>query len=337
MIRRAVSALALVVAILSAFIALTRSPSATFKLPLRSRAMSVSRTVVNKVLSMEQEEGAGALVRRSIGGMKLRNLSPFLMLDHFHVSKGAGFPDHPHRGQATVTYMLEGSSRHEDSAGHKGTIEAGGVQWMVAGRGIIHAEMPVHAEGVPEPRGLQLWVDLPKEYKMVEPSYQELGPTEIPSAYPNGPDGGVQVRIISGESHGVSSPVRSLGGCWYFHIIFKRKGASMFQLIPSGWTAFTYVLKGTLSVNDEAAHDAFHTLVFSSNKNETGVALKAGSDDTELILVAGEPLDQTVVQYGPFVMTTREEVQDTLRDYQFGRNGFEKAHSWKSEIGGLRG
>ncbi|KAI0797680.1 RmlC-like cupin domain-containing protein [Abortiporus biennis] len=297
---------------------------------------SVSRKVVQKVLAVETPEGAGALVRRSIGSMKLRNLTPFLMLDHFHVSKGAGFPDHPHRGQATVTYMLEGSSRHEDSAGHKGTIEAGGVQWMCAGRGIIHAEMPVHEPGMPDPRGMQLWVDLPKQYKMVEPSYQELGPSQIPTAYPEGENGPVRVKVISGKSHGVESPVRPLGGCWFFHVIFDKKGATMFQPIPEGWTAFLYIFKGTVSIGDETIpNETFHTLVLSADKGETGVKLTAGEDDSQFVLVAGEPLDQTVVQYGPFVMTTREEIQKTFIDYQMGQNGFEKAHKWKSEIGGL--
>ncbi|KLO07969.1 hypothetical protein SCHPADRAFT_835900 [Schizopora paradoxa] len=300
-------------------------------------AASVTRNVVKKVLSIEQSEGAGAIVRRSIGSMNLKNLTPFLMLDHFHVSKGAGFPDHPHRGQATVTYMLEGASRHEDSAGHKGTIETGGVQWMCAGKGIIHAEMPVHEAGKPEPRGLQLWVDLPKEYKMVEPSYQELGAEQIPSAYPLGPDGGVQIKVISGKSHGVESPVRPLGGCWYFHVIFNKKDTSIFQDIPSGWTSFIYILKGSVKVGQEQSlpHEAFNTLVLSSSGNETGVSLTATEDNTEFILVAGEPLDQTVFQYGPFVMTNREEIIKTLQDYQTGKNGFEKAHVWKSEIGGL--
>ncbi|KAJ3554884.1 hypothetical protein NM688_g2879 [Phlebia brevispora] len=295
---------------------------------------SISRTVVQKVLSVETPEGAGALVRRSIGSMKLRNLSPFLMLDHFHVSQGAGFPDHPHRGQATVTYMLEGKSQHEDSAGHKGTIEAGGVQWMCAGRGIIHAEMPVHAAGLPDPRGLQLWVDLPKQFKMVEPSYQELEPNEIPTAYPEGPDGPVKIKVISGKSHGIESPVRPLGGCWYFHVIFDKK-ATIFQPIPEGWTAFAYVLKGSVSVGDKAElpHEAFHTLVLSSDPKETGVKLTAGQDKTEFVLIAGEPLDQPVMQYGPFVMTSKEEIIETLQDYRDGRNGFEKAHTWKSIIG----
>lgn len=159
------------------------SNSNTTSRPEEMALTSVSRGVAKKVLAIETPEGAGALVRRSIGSMNLRNLTPFLMLDHFHITKGAvstivvnftpdsyifllqGFPDHPHRGQATVTYMLEGSSRHEDSAGHKGTIEAGGVQWMTAGRGIMHAEMPISEDGAPEPRGLQLWVDLPKEVR----------------------------------------------------------------------------------------------------------------------------------------------------------------------------
>ncbi|KDQ61055.1 hypothetical protein JAAARDRAFT_709607 [Jaapia argillacea MUCL 33604] len=294
---------------------------------------SVTRNVVKKVLAIEQSEGAGARVRRSIGSMNLRNLTPFLMLDHFHVSQGAGFPDHPHRGQATVTYMLEGSSRHEDSAGHNGTIETGGVQWMCAGRGIIHAEMPVHARGVPEPRGLQLWIDLPKEFKMVEPSYQELGPQEIPSAYPEGQDGPVQIKVISGKSHGVESPVRPLGGCWYFHVIFK-KPATIFQDIPAGWTSFLYTLKGSVKVGSEpTVHEPFNTLVLSSKETESGVTLTATEANTEVVVISGQPLDQTVFQYGPFVMTTREEIQKTLIDYQMGMNGFEKAHSWQSEIG----
>lgn len=299
---------------------------------------SISRSVVKKVLAIEQAEGQGARVRRSIGSMSLRNLTPFLMLDHFSGTEGAGFPDHPHRGQATVTYMLEGKGRHEDSAGHKGTIEKGGVQWMIAGRGIIHAEMPIYEKDLPNPVGLQLWVDLPKQYKMVEPSYQELGPKEIPSAWPEGENGPVEVKIISGKSHGGESPVRPLGGCWYFHVIFHREG-KMFQPLPSEWTSFIYIIKGEVIVNPSSSQTAlpnaaFHTLVLSNEKNETGVELK-GSEGTELILVSGEPLDQTVVQYGPFVMTSKQEVQDTLMDYQFGRNGFEKAHTWKSEIGGM--
>ncbi|KAG1756835.1 RmlC-like cupin domain-containing protein [Suillus paluster] len=205
---------------------------------------------------------------------------------------------------------------------------------MCAGKGIIHAEMPVQGKGVPEPRGLQLWVDLPKEFKMVEPSYQELGPESIPTAYPEGEDGGISIKVISGKSHGVESPVRPLGGCWFFHVTMKNAGATMFQDIPAGWTAFVYIWKGAVNVGESGpVNDAFHTLVLSNNDGETGVQLTAANDDTQFVLIAGEPLDQTVFQYGPFVMTNQEEIQKTLMDYRTGRNGFEKAHTWKSKIG----
>ncbi|KAJ7505827.1 RmlC-like cupin domain-containing protein [Mycena galericulata] len=324
------AALWLVLLSIAAYLA---TPSPHLKESAMSGA-SITRSVTKKVLAIETPEGAGALVRRSIGSAGLRNLTPFLLLDHFHVRKG-GFPDHPHRGQSTVTYMLSGSSNHEDSVGHKGVIEAGGVQWMVAGRGIMHSEMPVHDEGQPDPRGLQLWVNLPKRFKMVEPSYQELGSSQIPTAYPQGADGPVKVKVISGASHGVESPVRPLGGCWYFHYTFSKDQVSVFQDIPSGWTSFIYILKGTLIVGSESIpHEEYHTLVLSANTNETGVLLKSGSSDTEFMLAAAEPIDEPIVQYGPFVMNTQEEIQQTLRDFREGRNGFESAHTWQSSIAG---
>ncbi|KAI0807127.1 RmlC-like cupin domain-containing protein [Fomes fomentarius] len=299
--------------------------------------MSTSRTVVKKVLAVETEEGAGAIVRRSIGTMQLRNVTPFLMLDHFYIPQGksAGFPDHPHRGQATVTYMLEGSSHHEDSAGHKGTLEPGDVQWMCAGKGIIHAEMPATGKGLPPPRGLQLWVDLPKLHKMSDPSYQELKSSQIPEAFPQGKDGPVKIRVISGKSHGAESPVRPLGGCWYFHVIFSQP-STVFQELPPGWTGFIYLMSGGLRVGpDSTVHEPYHTLVLSADSTQNGVELTATEEKTELMLAAAEPLDQPVVQYGPFVMTSREEIQETFIDYQLAKNGFEGARSWKSTIGNL--
>ncbi|KAJ6584392.1 RmlC-like cupin domain-containing protein [Mycena capillaripes] len=327
-LKSALWAISLFIFSLAAYLAI---PSQTLRKPIMSTS-SITRSVTKKVLAIETPEGQGALVRRSIGSAGLRNLTPFLMLDHFHVKSG-GFPDHPHRGQTTVTYMIDGASNHEDSMGHKGTIEAGGVQWMVAGRGIMHSEMPVHAEGQPDPVGLQLWVNLPKQYKMVEPSYQELGASGIPTAFPKGPEGPVSVKVISGSSHGVDSPVRPLGGCWWMHYKFSKDQVSVFQDLPSGWAAFIYILKGTLIVGRESIpQEQYHTLVLSSNANETGVLLKSGSDDTEFMLGAAEPLDEPIVQYGPFVMNTKEEIQQTLQDYREGRNGFESAHTWKSTI-----
>ncbi|KIM29115.1 hypothetical protein M408DRAFT_329121 [Serendipita vermifera MAFF 305830] len=297
---------------------------------------SISRSVIKKVYAVETSESVGATVRRSIGGMSLRNLSPFLMLDHFDLAKGGGFPDHPHRGQATVTYMIEGASQHEDSVGHKGVIRTGGVQWMSAGKGVIHSEIPLHVEGAKNPNGLQLWVDLPKEFKMSDPSYQELDAEQIPNAYPNGEDGDVRIKVISGKSFGVESPVRPLGGCWYMHVFLKKNGAKVFQDLPAGWTSFIYTLQGSIYVNKDketARHEAHNTLVLSAGTNETGVAIEAAEDDTNLVLISGEPLDQPVVQYGPFVMTSREEIQQTLRDYQGAKNGFEAAHTWQSDLG----
>ncbi|KAJ7258750.1 RmlC-like cupin domain-containing protein [Mycena haematopus] len=321
------AAISLFVFSLAAYFAIPAPISSTIK---TMSTASITRAVTKKVLAIETPEGDGAMVRRSIGSAGLRNLTPFLMLDHFHAKTG-GFPDHPHRGQSTVTYMLQGSSSHEDSVGHKGIIEAGGVQWMVAGRGIIHSEIPLYGSGRPDPIGLQLWVNLPKKYKMVEPSYQELTASGIPTAYPEGPDGPVLVKVISGSSHGVDSPVRPLGGCWYFHYIFTRDQVSVFQDLPSGWTAFIYVLKGSLIVGRESIlQEQFHTLVLSANVNETGVLLKSGSKDTEFMLAAAEPIDEPIVQYGPFVMNTKEEIQQTIRDYREGRNGFESAHTWQS-------
>ncbi|KAG8719212.1 hypothetical protein FRC08_003366 [Ceratobasidium sp. 394] len=294
---------------------------------------SISRSVIKKVYAAETPEGAGAIVRRSIGSMSLRNLSPFLMLDHFHLTPGSGFPDHPHRGQATVTYMIEGSSQHEDSAGHKGVIGPGDVQWMIAGKGIVHAEMPLFGPDDPNPMGMQLWIDLPKEHKMTSPTYQELNRSQIPSAFPEGPDGPIEIKVISGKSFGAESPVKHLGGCWYMDFQFKASDVTVFQDLPSGWTAFLYILKGSLKVNNSESHDHFHTLVLSSEDSENGVTITSTSPNARAVLIAGQPLDQTVFQYGPFVMTTREEVQQTLRDYSTGQNGFENAHIWKSKIG----
>ncbi|KAG8713785.1 hypothetical protein FRC11_011008 [Ceratobasidium sp. 423] len=312
---------------------------------------SISRSVTKKVYAAETPEGSGVTVRRSIGSMSLRNLSPFLMQvgslsvspstvqvnfslnDSYSLTPGSGFPDHPHRGQATVTYMIEGSSQHEDSAGHKGKLGPGDVQWMIAGKGIVHAEMPLFLPDEPNPMGMQLWIDLPKEHKMTAPTYQELSRNEIPTAFPEGSDGPVQVKVISGKSFGVESPVKHLGGCWYMDFQFKAGDVTVFQDLPAGWTAFLYILKGSLKVNGSESHEQFHTLVLSSESSENGVSITSTSPDSRAVLIAGEPLDQTVFQYGPFVMTTREEVQQTLMDYSTGKNGFENAHIWKSKIG----
>lgn len=333
-------------------------------------ARAISRVVAKKVRAIETAEGAGATVRRSIGTPALRNISPFLMLDHFRIAEGAGFPDHPHRGQTTCTYILDGSSQHEDFAGHAGTIGPGDVQWMNAGHGIMHAEMPIHrdADGnkLPDPVGLQLWVDLPKQAKKEPPSYQEYRAAQIPTAEwkseketetENDDEKGYKIKVVVGESHGVKSPIElpKNGGVLFLDLNLEPNG-SVYQTIDPGYNAFIYTLEGRVVVGDIPATaltqgdkrafnpsteptpgeavEPFHTLVLTKH-GEAGVKITnpSAEQNARLVLVAGEPLDQEVVQYGPFVMTNRQEIQQTLLDFQTGKNGFERAPGWKSKIG----
>ncbi|KAG8927197.1 hypothetical protein FRC02_008404 [Tulasnella sp. 418] len=169
---------------------------------------------------------------------------------------------------------------------------------------------------------------------MTQPSYQELTKEQIPHAFPEGPEGPSEIIVISGKSHGMESPVRHIGGCWYLDVKLKQKGASVFQDIPAGWTTFLYTLSGELEINGKK-YEPYHTIVLSAEENETGIALKAASDNTRTVIIAGQPLNQPVVQMGPFVMTSREAIQKTIMDYQQQKNGFEKSRTWKSKIGNL--
>ncbi|KAF9983046.1 hypothetical protein BGZ80_008524, partial [Entomortierella chlamydospora] len=253
-----------------------------------------SRSIVKSVLSREQAEGAGARVRRSIGRPELRNHDPFLMLDEFNVDKNGGFPDHPHRGFETVTYMLEGQFQHEDFAGHKGTIGPGDLQWMTAGRGIVHSEMPVKSQT--RAHGLQLWINLPKEHKMCEPQYQELLDKEIPRATPQE---GVVVKVIAGESHGVTSKVYTRTPTMYLDYKMD-KNKTVEQSIPSTYTGFIYMLKGKAYIGDkEFEGHAHHTLTLSEDGAET-VKIQTKDEDAHFVLIAGEPLKEPIVQHGPF-------------------------------------
>ena len=225
--------------------------------------MSEPRAIRQAFLAVEQSEGAGARVRRSIGTSKLRNFSPFLMLDHFSVAPGAGFPDHPHRGQETITYLLKGAVDHEDFAGNSGTIEAGDLQFMTAGRGIMHAEMPrQNLDGSPNV-GMQLWVDLPEKLKKCEPRYRDLRASEIPKIEVD--DQKVEIKIISGQSHGTDS-VQELAytPVWIFDITIKP-GGKVTQPLPTGWNAFAYTLTGSTTFgvgSDQTTVSQYHNVVF---------------------------------------------------------------------------
>ncbi|XP_075450226.1 pirin isoform X1 [Ascaphus truei] len=288
--------------------------------------MSIRR-VVKTVLSVEQSEGVGALVRRSIGRPELKNLDPFLLMDEFKGGKPAGFPDHPHRGFETVSYLLcGGSMAHEDFCGHVGILHPGDLQWMTAGRGIVHAEMPCTVEPA---HGLQLWVNLRSSEKMIPPQYQELKSSEIPKPSKDG----VTVAVISGESLGVKSKVYTRTPTLYLDFVLE-KGAVHTQPVPKGWTAFIYTLSGFTYVGPPDAQqkiEAHHTAVL-----DDGDCAHFENKDAELshfVLIAGEPLKEPVVQHGPFVMNTKEEISQTIEDYNYAKNGFEGAKTWKSKIG----
>ncbi|OBT95068.1 hypothetical protein VE01_07331 [Pseudogymnoascus verrucosus] len=301
----------------------------------KAEAMSVPRAIRKAFLAIQQSEGVGAKVRRSIGTPQLRNFSPFLMLDHFTSSPGSGFPDHPHRGQETITYLLSGAVDHEDFAGNKGTIEAGDLQFMTAGRGIMHAEMPRELSDGSPVVGMQLWVDLPEKLKMCEPRYRDLRASEIPQVKTD--DGKVNIKVISGQSHGVDS-VKELAytPVWIFDIEVQP-GGKITQPIPAGWNAFAYTLAGTTSFGsgeEKTEVGQFHNVVFEQAGDTVTAAVAADATEPgHFYLVAGLPLDQKVVQYGPFVLNSQEQVYNALRDYQNHQNGFERAKGWQSEIG----
>ncbi|KAF4976695.1 hypothetical protein FZEAL_6675 [Fusarium zealandicum] len=289
--------------------------------------MSVPRAIRKVFLAVEQAEGAGARVRRSIGTPQLRNFSPFLMLDHFSIKPGAGFPDHPHRGQETITYLLSGAVDHEDFAGNRGTIYAGDLQFM--------AKMPAQNPDGSANIGLQLWVDLPSDLKACEPRYRDLRATEIPTA--NVDDDRVTVKVISGQSHGIDS-VKDLAytPVWILDIEI-RPGGKITQPLPQGWNAFAYTLEGdVLAGKDDQRRvvEQFHNIVFEPEGDVVHFEVDPDAPKpARLALVAGTPLDQPVVQYGPFVLTSKEDVAKALFDYQTHSNGFERAKGWQSEIG----
>eukprot|EP01138_Halocafeteria_seosinensis_P010312 gb/GECG01010530.1/.p1 GENE.gb/GECG01010530.1/~~gb/GECG01010530.1/.p1 ORF type:complete len:359 (+),score=45.72 gb/GECG01010530.1/:1-1077(+) len=284
-------------------------------------ALENPRKVVQSVESRWQGEGQGARVRRSIGRPELKNLDPFLMLDEFYVGKPAGFPDHPHRGFETVTYILKGSFTHEDFAGHKGTINPGDLQWMTAGKGIVHSEVPASDD---KAHGMQLWVNLASEHKMVDPHYQELTAGEIPKVmYKN-----VVANVIAGEAFGIESPVYTRTPTMYLDFRMEPN-TEVKQKIPKGWNGFMYMLSGggTVEGVDAPAH---HTLVLSNKGDEDGIHVKAGGQGAHFVLICGQPLNEPVVQHGPFVMNTKEEIYQAMKDYQEGKNGFERARHWQS-------
>lgn len=282
------------------------------------------RSVEVLVAGRATRDGAGVRLTRVLTGELQQRLDPFLMLDQFGSNDpkdyGAGFPDHPHRGFETVTYMIAGRMRHRDSAGHEGLLQNGGVQWMTTGRGLVHSEMPEQEEGLME--GFQLWLNLPSHQKMCTPWYRDIQSESIPEVTT---DAGVLVRVISGQSHGVQGAMHRPAKDYptdplYLDIHFSEQ-QTFTQYIPVGHNAFVYVYRGSLAVQSAQGTETvpLQRMAILSNGGD-GVVLQ-GQMGTRALLITGQPLHEPIAQYGPFVMNTREELMQAVEDFQAGRLG----------------
>ena len=277
---------------------------------------TAERSVARVVSGMPASDGAGVRLTRVIGQPSLSELDPFLLLDEFRSDNPgdyiAGFPEHPHRGFETVTYLIAGRMRHEDNKGHKGLLTAGSVQWMTAGRGIVHSEMPEQEHGLLQ--GFQLWVNLPRRSKMTEPRYQEYEPDAIPEArLPSG----VRARVIAGRVADERGPIDAAATEPLYLDLSVPAGAEARVPIPSRHAAFIYVFEGSVRVGASGTAVPKGTLAVLSEG--ASVALRADGSASRLLVIAGKPLDEPVARYGPFVMSTEAEIHQAVRDFQAGR------------------
>jgi redox-sensitive bicupin YhaK (pirin superfamily) len=281
-----------------------------------------ARTLQRVISAIHTSDGAGVKLRRSLGQSQDARLDPFLMLDHFSTDNAddyiAGFPAHPHRGFETVTYMLDGHMRHEDHLGHTGDLKSGGVQWMTAGHGIVHSEMPQQERG--RMRGFQLWLNLPANEKMKPAAYRDIQPDEIPAV--DLPGGG-RVKVIAGTldvaGRETPGPIQGLTTDPLYLDIELPAGASFTHTVRSGYGAFVYPFEGSVDVGPAGKARRLKTHDAGVLSDGDDVTLTAGPQGTRVILLAGRPLREPIVQYGPFVMNTREEIEQAIRDYQSGR------------------
>lgn len=276
------------------------------------------RRVERIVHGKETMEGAGVRIVRVLTQDLQRRLDPFLMLDNFRSDDPddyvAGFPDHPHRGFETVTFMIAGRMRHRDSAGHEGLLENGGVQWMTAGRGIIHSEMPEQEDGVME--GFQLWVNLPARDKMCPTWYRDFAATDLPRY--TTPDG-VTVQVIAGASGGVAGAVQREATEVLYLDLDLPQGTTFTQLLPPGHNAFVCVYRGKVSLGGTAV-SRDEMAILKNDANADGVRIVA-EGAARAVLIAGRPLNEPIAQYGPFVMNTQAELQQAVVDFRSGRLG----------------
>ncbi|MFO1304057.1 MAG: pirin family protein [Burkholderiales bacterium] len=276
-----------------------------------TRPRGVERVIAGQPTS----DGAGVKLTRVLTQPLQRRLDPFLMLDAFGTDDPkdyiAGFPNHPHRGFETVTYMIAGRMRHRDNAGHEGLLSNGSVQWMTAGRGIIHSELPEQEDGRME--GFQLWLNLAARDKMKAPWYRDIATDEIPEVTT---DDGVKVRVIAGASHGVEGAMqREVTEPLYLDVELPA-GATFSQALPAGHNAFLYVYRGGVTVGGTDV--PVQRMAILDNNGGDGVTFTAPAA-SRVLLIAGKPLNEPIAQYGPFVMNTNEEIFQAVQDYQAGK------------------
>ena len=274
------------------------------------------RAVERVIAGQPTSDGAGVKLTRVLTQPLQRRLDPFLMLDAFGTDDPqdyiGGFPDHPHRGFETVTYMIAGRMRHRDSAGHEGLLQNGGVQWMTAGRGVIHSELPEQENGRME--GFQLWLNLPAKDKLRAPWYRDIQSGDIPELTTSQ---GVKLRLIAGRSHGLDGAVqREITEPLYIDLELPT-GASFAQPLPASHNAFVYVYRGALQIGG-ADVPTQRMAILRNDADRDGVVLTATAP-ARALLIAGKPLGEPIAQHGPFVMNTTEEIYQAVRDYQAGR------------------
>jgi len=286
----------------------------------------IVRPVVEVVTSEKTLEGGGFPVRRPFPTARLLQVDPFLLLDHlgpvqWGPGQGIGAPDHPHRGFETVTYLLSGEMQHKDSAGHSGRLGPGDVQWMTAGAGVVHSELPSDAfmRDGGTMHGFQIWVNLPARDKMARPRYQDIPAARIPEAV--SADGKVRVRVVAGEALGRSAVIETHTPIIYLHFTIQP-GGEIVQPVPDNHNALAYVIHGELRAGDEGRRVREGQLARFGGGDSVRLAVDAGAGEPAgLLLLAGVPLNEPVERYGPFVMNTREQIIQAIADYREGRMG----------------
>ena len=284
---------------------------------------------VSKIIKSEAtQDGEGVTLNRSFPNQYISEFDPFLLLDeigpiNIKPGKQKGFPDHPHRGFETVTYLLEGKFEHKDSQGHAGIINSGDVQWMTAGSGIIHSEMPEKefSKNGGKLHGFQLWVNLPKSSKMMKPRYQEILQSKIPLGTTK--DDNITVKVIAGESLGAKAIINTITPIMYLH--FKLEpGFRIVQPVPKEYNVFAYVIqgKGVFEPSDSKKVERGNLVIFDTDGNEIYIqAVEDSKIPFEVLLIGGVPLREPITRYGPFVMNTQQEIYQAIEDYRNGKFG----------------